>query len=243
MGNNEDSDDSDDYDYPDIVSREWGVEYFGFNSAYNSQVWRPVPDLYSTYIKPHVDQVLNSVTDIFANSKKIISINELRNRTDLEFNKIQKTWTNNKQKLVLINWEKGQALDHSQGKRQPSSKLNLFIPKTREIVSNNLNTYLEEYINAYFEDRHFWVLADEAKTKKGEDAYYKLINSLLTHYYTKNKGFAVEMQNKDTGGIVDGAVTIIDPRSPSDIEPCLGLDGDFEKRKQRHYYPNINCFI
>lgn len=51
------------------------------------------------------------------------------------------------------------------------------------------------------------------------------------------------MQNKDTGGIVDGAVNIIDPRSPSDIEPCLGLYGDFEKRKQRHYYPNINCFI
>lgn len=51
------------------------------------------------------------------------------------------------------------------------------------------------------------------------------------------------MQNTDTRGIVDGAVTILDPRSPKDVEPCLGLDGDFEKRKKRSYYHNIHCFI
>lgn len=51
------------------------------------------------------------------------------------------------------------------------------------------------------------------------------------------------MQNNDTKGIVDGAVTIIDTWSSKDVEPCLGLDGDFEKRKKRSYYHNINCFI
>lgn len=76
MGNNEDSDDSDDSDDLYIVSRKWQVEYFGINSEYNSVIWLPMPDVYGTYIKPYVDQPLNSVTDIFANSKTIISINE-----------------------------------------------------------------------------------------------------------------------------------------------------------------------
>lgn len=49
----------------------------------------------------------------------------------------------------------------SQARRQASSKLSELIPKTRKIVSNKLNTYLEVYNNGYFDDPYFWTIADE----------------------------------------------------------------------------------
>ncbi len=82
MGNNEDSDDSDN-DYPDIVSTKWPHGYFkGPGKLYSFPF-----DVYGTYIEPHVDQVLLgiSVKDNFANSKTTIDISQLKNRTDLEF--------------------------------------------------------------------------------------------------------------------------------------------------------------
>ena len=88
MGNDDDSDDSDNSDYPDIVSTKWSAEYFkGYERLYL------IPfDVWGTYFKPHVDQVLlgNSVKDIFANSKTTIEISKLKNRTDLEYDCIEK---------------------------------------------------------------------------------------------------------------------------------------------------------
>lgn len=88
MGNNEDSDDRDNYDYPDIVSTKWPDEYFkGPNKLYSIGF-----NLYVTYIKPQVDQVLldTSVKDIFAKSKSTVDIFELENRTDLQFDPVEK---------------------------------------------------------------------------------------------------------------------------------------------------------
>lgn len=51
------------------------------------------------------------------------------------------------------------------------------------------------------------------------------------------------MQSNDTKGIVDGSVTIYDPRSAKAVEPCLGLHGNFEKRYAKNFYHNLNCFL
>jgi hypothetical protein len=51
------------------------------------------------------------------------------------------------------------------------------------------------------------------------------------------------MQSKEAKNIVDGTVIILDPRSPETVKPCLGLQGDFEKRVKKDYYHNVNCFI
>ena len=50
------------------------------------------------------------------------------------------------------------------------------------------------------------------------------------------------MQNKEAKGIVDGAVITLDPRLPKAVKPCLGLDGDFEKR-DKDFFHNVNCFV
>lgn len=52
------------------------------------------------------------------------------------------------------------------------------------------------------------------------------------------------MQYKDGKGIADKAVTILDPRGPEAVKPCLGLRGDFTKLDDaKNFYHNVNCFI
>lgn len=52
------------------------------------------------------------------------------------------------------------------------------------------------------------------------------------------------MQSKESKGIVDGSVTILDHRSPEAVKPCLGLQGDFEKiDKKTSLYNNVHCFM
>ena len=51
------------------------------------------------------------------------------------------------------------------------------------------------------------------------------------------------MQSKGADGIVDRAVTIIDPRSWEAVKPCLGLHGDFENIDKKDFFHNFNCFI
>ena len=129
----------------------------------------------------------------------------------------------------------------SEAKRITSRSLEKSISNNRELVSNNLKTYLEKYNKAFFEDKYFWITADKTEGETAEHSYYKLINKLLNNYFTE--GFIVEIQSKQTKGIIDGAVTIIDPRSSEAVKPCLGLKGDFEKRDKKDFFHNINCFI
>ena len=77
----------------------------------------------------------------------------------------------------------------------------------------------------------------------GEYPFYKLINCLFCQYYTNDKGFFVEMQRKEDNGISDGTVIIFDPRSKEAVEPCLGLQGDFEKREKKDFFYATNCYI
>ena len=242
MGNNEDSDDSDNSDYPDIVSTKWPNDYFKGTKSSRIRF-----DVNGTYIEPHVDQVLlgTSVKDIFANSKTTIDISQLINRTDLnfDFDILKKTWKISNERYVLINWEKRLAIKESEAKRLTSRNLEKDIPNNKEIVSNDLKTYLEKYNNAYFDKEHFWTIADYTKVGTGEYPYYKLIHNLLSNYFTENKGFLVETQNKQGQGIVDATVTNFDPRSSEAVKPCLGLHGDFEKRDKKDFYHNVNCFI
>lgn len=185
MGNNEDSDDSD-YDYPDIVSIGWPDEYFkGCPLPYYKL------DLCGTYIKPHIDQVLlgTSVKDIFAQSKTTIDISQLR--TDLKFDDIKKTWKKDKESFVLINLEKRLAMRESEAKRLTYRNLEKDISINKELVSNNLKTYLEKYNKAYFDSEDFWIIADYTRCGDEEDSYYKFINCLLKHYFTSEKGFLV----------------------------------------------------
>lgn len=51
------------------------------------------------------------------------------------------------------------------------------------------------------------------------------------------------MQSKKGQGIVDGVVSILDPRSLEAVKPCLGLHGDFEKRDEKDFFHHVNCFI
>ena len=87
------------------------------------------------------------------------------------------------------------------------------------------------------------ILADFTKVGNNEHSYYKLINCLLKNYFTDNKGFLVEMQSKEGKGIIDGSVTIVDPRSWEVVKPCLGLQGDFGKRDSKDFFHNINCLM
>lgn len=79
----------------------------------------------------------------------------------------------------------------SEGKRETSRKLDNDIINNREIVGNNLKTYLEKYKRAYFDNPYFWAAAESSDLGTGELAYYKAINKLLNQYFTENKGFLV----------------------------------------------------
>ena len=157
MGNNEDSDDSDDNDYPDIVSTKWPLEYFMGPNKYPT-LFDPFRfDVYGAYIEPHVAQVVldTSVKDIFANSKTTIDISQLKIRTDLKFDYLKKTWENNDERYVLINWEKKLAFKESEAKRLISRSLEKNISENLKRVGDNLKTYLEKYNEAYFDNNHF----------------------------------------------------------------------------------------
>jgi len=108
----------------------------------------------------------------------------------------KKTWKNDKERYALINLEKRLARKESEAKRITSRNLGKDIYNNREIVSNNLKTYLEKYNKAYFYKEQFWITADYTRCGTGEYSYYKLINILSTNYFTGNKGFLVQMQNK-----------------------------------------------
>lgn len=88
-GNNEDPKDSED-SYPYIVSKEWPYHYFRGPATFYHQPF----DVYGIYIEPDVDQVLlgTSVNNYFASSKTTIDISQLKNRADLEFDSLNKTW-------------------------------------------------------------------------------------------------------------------------------------------------------
>jgi hypothetical protein len=69
------------------------------------------------------------------------------------------------------------------------------------------------------------------------------MNSLFNNYFPNDKGFLVKMQSKLGRGLVDGSVTIFDPRSTKAVKPCLGLHGAFEKRNSIDLFHNISCLI
>lgn len=51
------------------------------------------------------------------------------------------------------------------------------------------------------------------------------------------------MQSKKGGGLIDGTVTIFDPRSWEAVKPCLGLHGKFEEKSNINLFHNLNCLI
>lgn len=216
--NDRESDDSDDLTYEvghdlgcdetrvrydnidDIPSKKWGGGFWD-----KATTWQGWPENKIGTVSPNVEEGTP-----FKNTKRLILLGP-------NYDPINKTVGN----MVLVDSINHGFLAITQAKAKTTLSL-------WEINHNLLNdtpiNISAEYHKAYFDNTMVMSMLSWSRLGKGEFPYYKAYDALLKHYFPDKLGFSVQSQNKESTGIWDFSVRILDPRTPKVTKSIMGIE-------------------
>jgi hypothetical protein len=206
----------------DIPSHKWGRAFWNNENRWKGWAYNKIGSVSPNLIQTEVDKKITLKHLSAYDLMKYDPILKTIEYTTSKYNIDLKTSENVYKTDVLFDSKKSGFLDRSYARRITTEKLNeKNFEYTDQIVVEKGNIYHK----AYFDNVAVMACLSWSNLGEGEFSYYKGYSSLLNHYFSQERGFSVQAQTKDSDGIWDFAVRVLDPRTPKLVKPMMGIEG------------------